>query len=315
MAVSLTQVAVVAPNQVLLTFSGALLDVAATHERSAYAFATRFGPDVPLYASGVTLPSPTTALVTLSDAMLTGGHYQVAVQGIAAASGGGVTASANSLPFEGVGLPLWVFTLKRHAPRFWQKSFGSVMGSVLEALGIELDTVSGPGANSAVVSAQQALSLRTATGSDLSAIAGNYGVNRPDFAVSDDVFRALVPLLATQPKGVLSIFYAMLTAIVGPQATAGWQVYEVLPNQLVLEIPAALLSGFGQATLASATYLHKDQTQTTSAYPGDYLLNDASHSDSEVGLNPVILYTGINDIVDVINQIKAAGIVFSIYAP
>jgi hypothetical protein len=315
MAIQLQSVVVLAPNQVLLNFSIPLQVDGNSYETSNYAFITRIGFNVPLYTSSVgILPGNQSVVVTTVDAMLQGGYYRVIANGLYGNDGNPIDITANSQNFSGVGLPQWCFLIKQHAPSWWAKNYGSNFAAILEAVGKELDTLAGiDNGSSSYSTAQQALCLRTATGTDLSVIASNYGVTRPDFAVSDDIFRELIPYLATQRKCVLSIFYGVLTALLGPQETSGWVVYDVEVNSIVIEVPAGLLPEFGAATFA--TYLHEDQTvpSGSGSFSGYYLLEDPTHADSEIGGLPVVARVGVNDIEAVISQIKAAGIEFSIF--
>lgn len=313
MPVTLSSVAPIAPNKVRFSFSGAMLNDYHLAEKSNYSFSTRLGFDVPLYAAAVTVNSSTQVDVTLVDAMLDGGHYQAAVTGLLDATGADVNSQ---LAFEGVGLPSWCFILRRHAPSWWATNFGSNFAALLNATGIELDKLFGTGPNSAYTAVQQAMWLRTAAGPDLAVIAQNYGVRRPDFATDDTTFRKLIPLLATQRKCALKIFYDMLTALVGPQASTGWAIYEIEPNKITIEIPSALLAGITASVQDSSTYLHADATITSaSTFPGDYLVTDETHSDLDVGTNAVILFQGIVGIASAIDAIKASGIAYTLYTP
>lgn len=112
--------------------------------------------------------------------------------------------------------------------------------------------------SSAIQDAKASLLVDTAEGNYLSIIGQNYGVPRPRQSVSDDLYRRLVQVLAWQPKAILFTVYKLLEAVFGSQATiiAGgdrpWRVYEVNANEIIIELPVALIS----ANQETASYLH-----------------------------------------------------------
>jgi len=251
------------------------------YERSNFTFTTRFGVDIALYTKLVTVVNSTTLDVTLQDVMLQAGHYQLTVRGVSALAdgvpieeGGGT----NILPFEGVGEPKKSFDIRKRVPPRWMSRYGSTVHAILAAMGDLLESLCGESADSAISQAAKALLLRTATGTDLSIIGQNYGVARPDFALADDdLFRQLIPVFATKRKAVLRIFYEALTVVFGDSETAGWRIYVLRSNELVIEIPATLYFGLAPGSLASATYLHDGDSGTATGVGSGYL-EDTSKS-------------------------------------
>lgn len=97
-----------------------------------------------------------------------------------------------------------------------------------------------------------------AFGAQLDAVGNNRGVPRPNNTSDDELYRRLIKALAWLPKSILLSYHALLTAVFGSQEQVrarlgrSWKVYEVNPNEVIIELPAALISG----TLESSTYLH-----------------------------------------------------------
>lgn len=117
---------------------------------------------------------------------------------------------------------------------------------------------------------KDALLLDTAEGRDLTRLGQNYGVPRPTFSsVSDDLFREVVSILAYQPKQVIKIMHDLLEVFLG---SAGWAMYEIRPNEIIIEMSASDLLFDGDDR--SATYLQQNLTPPTSnvsvnVTPGD----------------------------------------------
>lgn len=102
---------------------------------------------------------------------------------------------------------------------------------------------------------KDSIMLDTATGRDLTRLGQNYGVPRPRYnSASDDLFRTLIGILAWKPKMILSLIYELLETFFG--TTAGWKVFEIRPNEIIIEMHNDLYAG----TLRSATYLQQDPT-------------------------------------------------------
>ena len=321
MTTTLTNVEPIAPNMLQLTFSAPLNPDVNLYSRNNYVIQTRFGPDVPVYAQNILfsslLATPTVYVQTM-DAMLTRGLYKMQVLNVLDAS----MQAVSSAPFyfEGDGLPQKCFDIKKHMPPdAFATAYGTVCGTHLEASGMEFDSLVGD-TGSTLALAQQALCLRTAQGDDLTIIGQNYGVTRPDYAITnDDLFRVLIPLYSTQPKGTLGTLSAVLTAIVGPQATAGWVISDVLPNQPTVQIPRAALLGpeSGQGSLlgpdAYTTYLHADSTvDAASTYPGDYLTATPDLPDATEQGDVVMLYSTIQAINEAFQTLAPAGITIQV---
>lgn len=113
-------------------------------------------------------------------------------------------------------------------------------------------------AKSAVEQLRDAIFLNTADGRDLTRLGRNAAVPRPRFNPADDeLFRKLIPLASWAPKMVLSAMHKILTAFFGEPGIAGWNVYQILPNQITVEIPNSLIPG---GDLNSATYLQQQLT-------------------------------------------------------
>jgi len=111
---------------------------------------------------------------------------------------------------------------------------------------------------SAVQRAKASMFTNTAEGSFLSAVGQNYGVPRPQLTINDDLYRQLIQLLAWQPKTILFTLYKLMGIVFGSQASiivAGdrpWRIYEVNPNEIIIELPTSLIAGSNE----TGTYLH-----------------------------------------------------------
>lgn len=70
---------------------------------------------------------------------------------------------------------------------------------------------------SAIAVVRDQLFLDSATGVHLNRIGSNLGVDRPVIGFSDDQWRAIVKLIALQPKLIRNLFLRVLEVIVGPQ--------------------------------------------------------------------------------------------------
>jgi len=105
---------------------------------------------------------------------------------------------------------------------------------------------------------RQALLVSGAAGQYLDAVGNNRRVPRPDNTSDDELYRRVIKALAWLPKGKLLSYYSLLSAVFGSQEQVRsqigrpWRLYEVNANEVVIELPAALISG----TLESSTYLH-----------------------------------------------------------
>jgi len=95
---------------------------------------------------------------------------------------------------------------------------------------------------------RQALLVNYAVSTQLDAVGNNHGVPRPEDTQDDELYRGIIKALAWLPKQVLLSYYALLTAVFGTQEAVNaaigrsWKVYEVNANEVIIEIPIALLS-------------------------------------------------------------------------
>lgn len=105
---------------------------------------------------------------------------------------------------------------------------------------------------------RRALLAATAAGAYLDAVGNNRGVPRPENTNDDELYRRLIKALAWLPKSILISYYSLLAAVFGSQEQVkaqlgrSWKVYEVNPNELVVELPVGLIAG----ALEFSTYLH-----------------------------------------------------------
>lgn len=105
---------------------------------------------------------------------------------------------------------------------------------------------------------RQALLVNFAIGLQLDAVGNNHGVPRPPLTTDDTLYRNVIKALAWLPKQGLLSFYSLLTAVFGTQEEVTnllgrpWKVFEVNANEVIIEIPEALISG----GLATNAYLH-----------------------------------------------------------
>lgn len=112
--------------------------------------------------------------------------------------------------------------------------------------------------SSVIRQVRQALLVSGAGGAYLDAVGNNRGVPRPPGTTDDELYRRVAKALMWLPKGLPLSWYSLLSAVFGTQEQVRvqlgrpWRVYEVNPNEVIIELPGALISG----TLASSTYLH-----------------------------------------------------------
>lgn len=97
---------------------------------------------------------------------------------------------------------------------------------------------------SAIEQTRRDFLLPTSEGAALTVIGQNAGVPRPPLLTDDAIYRRCVQVLARQPKMILFTTEALLAAIFGPAASLvrPWRVYEVNANEIVIEIPQALIA-------------------------------------------------------------------------
>jgi hypothetical protein len=113
-------------------------------------------------------------------------------------------------------------------------------------------------AASVIQQVRRALLVATAAGAYLDAVGNNRSVPRPENTNDDELYRKVIKALAWLPKGLPLSYYALLSAVFGTQEQVkaqlgrSWKVYEVNPNELVVELPVGLITG----ALEFSTYLH-----------------------------------------------------------
>ena len=157
-------------------------------------------------------------------------------------------------------------------PRGYDKRDGSQTGGfvsnvvkIVSALAEEIDIMSGQpepiGDNySSVEQARLSLLLGSAAGEYLGAIGANFGISKHPLLspLDDEMYRKLIMLLAWLPKAINFSVLKLLEILLGKQADlilAGkrpWQVYEIVPNEITIEVPYELT----RQTLETASYLH-----------------------------------------------------------
>ncbi len=98
----------------------------------------------------------------------------------------------------------------------------------------------------------------SADGNYLSIIGNSFGVPRPPQVVGDEMYRQLVQLLAWLPKTILFTTYRLCEIVLGTQAaillsgSRPWRIYEVNPNEFIIELPLDLVSMGNE----NASFLH-----------------------------------------------------------
>lgn len=112
--------------------------------------------------------------------------------------------------------------------------------------------------DSMIRTAKQMMLLRTSVAPWLDVIGNNYGIPRPDQTNDDEIYRRCIMVLAWQPKTILFTTYGLMSAVFGTQDSfvaqniRPWRIYEVNPNEFIIEIPSELLATSNE----NATYLH-----------------------------------------------------------
>ena len=264
MTIALATVTVTGPAELRVTFTEAPVGPE-QYDPSHYAISVRYGSQVPCYALSAATYSATAMTVTLRDAMLTGGHYSLTVNGIAGINGVPIESGAGptTLVFEGAGDPQTVFDIKKRVPQWWNTRRGSRFYGLLYAIGYALDQIMGKAGQ--IDQVEAGLSIRTATGENLAVIGQNLGIDRPTYLIGDDaLYRLLIPAFSTRPKATLQAFTEALTIILGPASTSLWGLYEIRPNELLIELPIDLYLSLVPGTEESATYFHDSDTGASS---------------------------------------------------
>ena len=160
----------------------------------------------------------------------------------------------------------------------------SLLGNILYSIAAMLHRLGGDEVvTGGMQAARDGFVLNTAAGADLDVLGNNCGVARP-FGLSDTVYRKVVTILSYEPKLVLPLLNEVLAAILGPQASVHWFIYEVRSGVVTVNLgDYTLLTG----PLLSA-YLIPTATSATLAMPGDYLAPDGnvSHPYGPLYLSP-----------------------------
>lgn len=105
---------------------------------------------------------------------------------------------------------------------------------------------------------RQAMLVNSSTGAQLDGVGNNHGVPRPENTTGDAVYREVIKALAWLPKSIDLSYYSLLTAVLGSQEQVRqafgrpWKVYQVNANEVIIELPSALIAG----TLEISSYLH-----------------------------------------------------------
>jgi hypothetical protein len=294
MSISLLNITIDTPNRIQLLFSEPFNQNSELYKKDNYVFNVRFGTNIQLYTKLVEVFDTVTVVLTLQDAMLTDGNYEVTVSGVSALSDNIriENGSGNrTLQFVGDGDPKKTFSIKKKVPQWWNTSYGSNLHTLLGATGEKLEELVGESSFSNYQEAIKSLFIRTAVGEDLSLIGQNYGIKRPSFLTSDDdLYRKIIPLFATKKKSVLEIFYAALIALYGPQSTAHWHIFVINSNEVIVEIPQSTYLGIAAGNLTCATYLHTRDYGTSTSVGLKYLTDTSKNwsSNSWAGLYKLI---------------------------
>ncbi len=215
------------------------------------------------------------------------------------------------------GVPRKVEEIKKHLPHDFKTEEGSNLGGLLEGIGLEELRVAGSDPTTVGrQAARDGMALDKATGDDLVVIGQNYGVSKPTaLTLSDDEFRRFIQMLALKPKQIRARIEEFLAIILGDKETVGWDVYELRPNVITIDLGRYS----GEAGPTTATYLHDDATEdSTEAFPGDYTVEDSSEDtpgelDVSTGIPDNGLYLAgddstFNSIGDVLRFVRAAGV-------
>lgn len=151
---------------------------------------------------------------------------------------------------------------------------------------------------------RQAMLVSSSLGAQLDAVGNNHGVPRPELTESDDLYRGVIKALAWLPKSILLSYYSVLSAVLGSQEQVqldigrSWKVYEVNANEVIIELPAALIAG----TLEIATYLHG-----ASGYA--YVPSGPSNTfttNFDLGLSSAVSVVGLNIYVETASGVWTA---------
>lgn len=176
----------------------------------------------------------------------------------------------STIPLTGSGASRKYAELLSLIPEKWNTEEGTVLAALLLAIAEQAEAVAGLDSGGGIRDVLDQTNVALATGVDLTIMGQNVGVERPALdPVNDDLMRQLVVLLSYQQKTVIRLVYGVLTAVFGAQANDNWAVYEVNPNELIVEINVLL------SDPSSSTYVYTDETvAATDDLPGSYLCDD-----------------------------------------
>lgn len=143
---------------------------------------------------------------------------------------------------------------------------------------------------------RQAMLVNYAIDSQLDAVGNNRGVPRPEDTSDDELYRRCIKVLAFLPKQILLSYYAIMTAVLGSQEATKlafgrpWKIFEVNANEVIIEIPAGLISG---GTEISA-YLHgaSGRARVTSGPTNVFT------TDFDLSLSSAVTIVGLNIYVE-----------------
>lgn len=159
--------------------------------------------------------------------------------------------------FTGEGLPPYAQSALKHVPSWFKTTPGSLLGALLVSAGLNDEAVGGdprPGVDaddSALTAVRK--EARIATSDQLSVLANNVGIGTLPVGITRAQMMALIPLLSFEPKTTRKLFVQILTVFYG---STGWDVFEVSPNEVVIELPPSYAAAPG-----SATYLYQDASE------------------------------------------------------
>lgn len=115
-----------------------------------------------------------------------------------------------------------------------------------------------PNLLTAIQRAKLSMQSTTAEGTFLDVIGQNASIARFALISTDEIYRQIIQLLTGQPKSILFTVYKLMEIVLGTQASyitahkRPWKIYEIRPNEILIEIPNAIL----QATNETASYAH-----------------------------------------------------------
>ena len=112
---------------------------------------------------------------------------------------------------------------------------------------------------SIIAELRRAMLVAYADTTDLDAIgAGNYGLPRPTGSGNDLLYSQLIQLLAWCPKTIPTTLHTLMRIVFGSvaslrsQGQRPWKIYEVNPNEIIIELPVGLIG----TSQNNASYLH-----------------------------------------------------------